>query len=317
MADEAAPAPAPAGEAAPAPDAFEKVIAAVEARKDAAAAEGKAAGASATNSTAPSGDAAPAGKAKPKAAEIGALAQREWKVQQQERDAKALKEKYQALDGALAKKDLRAALTVMAEQHGVTFANFVDVLTEAAPPEKTGAEIAREAAEAVLRDRDAQQAAATLAAQDQEFKAKEANIRQECQARAERGAEGAPDRWELTAIAGIGSQAWDIISGHYNQTTKLQDGRIVAEGEKLSIEQALDLIEARLREKQAARRPAQGANVREAVGQRSDGRAAAPSFTNRATSGMPAAVGAQAIDEAGLPDSVAIDRIAARLGHRL
>lgn len=328
MATEAAAPAAPAAQADAAPtDVLESHAQRIEARKESAGAEGKA---GATNGS-PSGSAAPTDPAskpaaRPRAADIGALAQREWRVREKEQAAAAAVAKYQPLDQALEKKDLRAALTVMAEKHGVSFADFVTVLTEAEPPAKTATETAEEVVARLLAERDAADLRARQEQSVADGKAREESIRTALQELAEKGAEGAPDRWELTAIAGKAGEAWDVIWGHYVATTKTDaQGKVVEDGERLTKEQALDLIEEKLKQKREARRPKQetatgggaGNSRNEAAGNGTDGRAAAPSFTNRATSGMPAAVGAQAIDEAGLPEHEAIARAASRVGIRL
>lgn len=328
MTDPAAPAPAAEAAAAPAPDPFDKAIAAATSRREeAAAAEGKGAAAPAGGNVAtPGAQPAATPPAKPRAADIGALAQREWQARQAEAQAQALAGKYQPIDEALSKKDLVGALTVIAEKHGFTFADFVAAMSANAPAEKTPAEIAAETVAAKLAERDQAAAKERQAAEARDFEAREQATRAGFVAQAEAGTPEDPNRWELTHVAGAAGTAWDVIWGHYQATAKFDEqGRMTAEGEKLSREAALDLIETKLKEKREARRakqaPAPGTaagNGRdEAAGQRTDGRAAAPSFTNRATSGMPAVVGAHPVDELGLPDNEAIDRIASRLGMRL
>lgn len=270
-----------------------------------------------------------AAPARPKAADISAIAKREWEARQREERAAKLEAKYRPLDATLGadKKDLPGALSAMAKEYGVTFEDFVRVLTETAPAEKTAAQVAEEAVAAKLAERDAAAAKERQAADAREFEARETATRSSFVQQAEAGTPEDPNRWELTHVAGAGGTAWDVIWGHYQATAKFDEGgRLVAEGEKLTREQALDLIETKLREKQAARRTKQNPATVTADGngrneaaetQRTDGRAAAPSFTNRATSGIPAAVGAQAVDEVGLPDHEVIARIAARRGIRL
>jgi hypothetical protein len=306
---------------------MDAAVARVQARKEAAPAEGKAPASGAGASAAPAPATTTAEKPRPKAADLGALAQREWRARQAEDAAKATQGKYAPLDQALEKKDLVGAMTALAEKHGFTFADFVAAMSADKPTEKTPAEVAAATVAAELAKRDEATARAQAEQQKAAHDAQEAAFRASLQEQAEKGAEGTPDRWELTAIAGKAGEAWDLIWGHYMATaTKDAQGRIVGDGERMTREQALDLIEAKLIEKREARRPKQdaangsaaGHNGRnEAAGNGNSGRAAAPQFTNRATSGIPAVVGAQAIDELGLPDNEAIDRIAARTGIRL
>lgn len=322
MDENAAPAPVAAE-----PDAEDAAVARFQARKEAADAGGKGTGeTSSTTNGKPPGPSAPTSPAKPRAADLGALAQREWRARELEEAARATQGKYAPLDEALSKKDLKAALTVLAERHGVNFVDFVNVLTEATPPEKTPAEVAAATVAQVLAERDADAAKAQTAAQQAAHAAQEAAFRTSLQEQAEKGAEGAPDRWELTAIAGTAGQAWDVIWGHY-MATAVRDaqGNVITEGERMSREQALDLLEKKLVEKRDARRPKQGAangsaagnGHNEAAGNGNSGRAAAPQFTNRATSGIPAVVGAHAVDDLDLPESEALDRAASRAGIRL
>lgn len=329
MDETAAPAPV-----ADAPDPMDAAVARVQARKEAAAAEGKGTGGTGGASTAAGSESAAtagangagAAKPKPRAADLGALAQREWRARQQEEAAKATQGKYAPLDAALSKKDLTAALTVLAEQHGVTFADFVQVLAADKPTEKTPAEVAAATVAEKLAERDAETAKAQAAQQKAAAEAQEAAFRTSLQEQAEKGAEGALDRWELTAIAGTAGQAWDVIWGHY-MATAVRDaqGNVVTEGERMSREQALDLLEKKLVEKRDARRPKQGAangsaavnGHNEAAGNGNSGRAAAPQFTNRATSGIPAVVGAHAVDDLELSDSEAFERAAMKANIRL
>lgn len=329
---EPAAAPAPAAPAAPT-DPMESAVAAYRARQDqeAAAAEGKGpAPATAGTQSAASAPGAPSDKPRPKAADLGALAQREWAAQQREQRAAKLEAKYKPLDDTLGgeTKNLRGALEAMAKEYNVTFEKFVEVLTEAAPPEKTAAQVAEETVATKLAERDADAAKAQAAQQQQANAAQEVAFRTSLQEQAEKGAEGAPDRWELTAIAGKAGEAWDVIWGHY-MATAVRDaqGNVIQHGERMSREQALDLLESKLVEKRNARRPKQDAvtgsaavNGRnEAAGQQgSDGRAAAPSFTNRATSGIPAVAGATpAYDSMDVPDHERIRLAAKRAGITL
>jgi hypothetical protein len=322
--DESA-APAPAAPAAAA-DPMDAAVARVQARKEAAPADPKATGAAA-GATTPGTSASDAAKpARPRAADLGALAQREWRAKEAEARAAAAVGKYAPLDQALEKKDLVGAMTTLAEKHGFTFADFVAAMSADKPTEKSPAEVAAATVATELAKRDAETAKAQAAAQKAAHEAQEAAFRTSLQEQAEKGAENAPDRWELIAIAGKAGEAWDVIWGHYVATTvRDAQGNVVQDGERMTREQALDLLEDKLKQKRDARRPKQdaanpsaGVNGRnEAAGNGNSGRAAAPQFTNRATSGIPAVVGAQAIDELGLPDNEAIDRIAARTGIRL
>lgn len=331
----AAPAPAAEAAAAPAADPIETAATAYRARMEAADAAGKAgAGAGVATpgtpgSTTTDGSAPPASKPRPRPADISALAQREWAAKQREERATALEGKFKPLDAALGgeKKDLRAALTTMAEKYGVEFKDFLALLTEAEPPAPTAAETAEEVVARKLAERDEAAAKAQQEAQAAQFAAQVQAFREGMQTMAEAGAQDAPDRWELTAIAGKAGEAWDIISGHHAATCVFDaQGRLVRDGEKLTREQALDLIEAKLVQKRDARRPKQetspGAGGQDrrneaGAGQVNDGRAVVPSFTNRATSGMPAVVGANHVDDGTLPEFEAISRAAARANIRL
>lgn len=272
----------------------------------------------------------PAKKPERKSPDIAALATREWKAQQTEQAAKKLQAKYAPLDELLGKRDLAGTLNHLAEHYGVTFADFVAVLNgqDEKPKEKTPAEVAAETVAAELRKRD-EAAAKERSEADQrridkgisDFKAKAVDL-------AEKGDEKNPDRWELTAVSGKAEEAWDVVDGHFMATCKFEDGKLIERGETLSLEQALDLIEKKLREKQSARRPKTdagkpkpGANRgNEAAATKADGKAGKPSFTNRRTSGA-ATVPVEDQDDpdesGSLADGSEIERAARKAGIRL
>ncbi|MCA1824420.1 MAG: hypothetical protein LC640_09205 [Frankia sp.] len=210
------------------------------------------------------------------------------------------------------------------------FADFVAAMANAKPDEKTPAQVAEETVAAKLKERDTAAEAARKEAEKQAFEQQQQRTRDSFVQQAEAGTQEDPNRWEMTALAGAAGQAWDVIWGHYQATAKFDaNGNVIAEGEKLTREQALDYLESKLKEKQNARRAkqtpaastagAQNTERNEAAGaQTTDGRAAAPSFTNRATSGVPAAVGTTPVeDRLDLPDHIRLARAAARAGIRL
>lgn len=288
---------------------MERVIATAKAREEAAApaAEPKKPEAAAAAAE----DGKPKPKEKPRrSGDIAALAEREWKVTQAQRAADELAGKYRPLEEALGKRDLVAVLNHLADKHGVTFADFVAVLDGKEPPKKPPEQIAAETVDAKLKERDAAAAKEREAAEAKALDERVTAIRTRLDTMAEEGGE----RWELTAVAGRGSEAWDLVEKWHAET-----------GQKLPLEEALDLVEKKLREKRDARRPKQdavkpgaGAKPRNEAGtDRTDGRAGSPSFNNRSTSGMPAAVGAQDVDIATLPDHEAIEVAARRAGLRL
>lgn len=211
------------------------------------------------------------------------LVKREREATESLQRAQAIENKFKPLSEALAKRDLSRALSLMAEEHGVTFADFVEVLKGAGDSEETleqkAGRIARETIEAA-KAKDAAEAAERAKAADAE-KAKDIEARvSKMRERLAAMAEGDPSRWEETAVAGKAGEAWDLIEAHHGET-----------GVSLDLDKALDLVEGKLREKRqalakkkAASNPA-GQTRNEADGRATGGRAAEPSINNRTTSG--------------------------------
>lgn len=267
---------------------------------------------------------------KPRSSDIAAIAQREWKAKQTEDAAKKVQERYAPLDQALEKKDLKAYLSYAADK-GFTFADFVKVLTEAEETkEKTPAEIAAETVEAKLKEADEARTKAETEARakdlDARIKAQKSTIRQL--------AESDATRWELAglnpAMPGIeddagnpvlaNEYAWKLIEADWDaQAAAGQTPK------SMSLEDALDLVEAKLREKQSARRPKTDAGKpkpgaktgNEAAATKAGGKAGKPSFTNRSTSGAATVVDEdeESADESGATrDGDDIMRAAKRSG---
>lgn len=257
-------------------------------------------------------------KRKPQAGGIAALAAREWKAQQREKELDAREGRLKPLEQLVSKKDVRGLIELLGKEHGMTFAHVVDVLTDDKPePEKTPAEIAREAAQEELRKAREADAKEREAEHAKQVEAKVAGIRARLAEMAESGTAEDPNRWELTAVAGKAAEAWDLIERWHAET-----------GESLKLEDALDRVETKMRAKQEARRPkvdagkptAGGKARNEAATKKPGGRVVVPSFTNRKTSGVPAAVASDEDDDEtddDLTDNAAIDRAARRAGIRL
>lgn len=292
-------------------------------------------------------DAAPAAsEAKPpkerKAPGIASLVEREWKATEAQKAADALAGKYRPLEEAIKAKDLVKAMTLMAEGHGLTFTDFVEAFEKAGEIKpKTPEEVARAAAAEELdrrdkerREREEKEAQEREATVSKETEAKIAQMRERLATRADAGG----DRWAEAADTERAGEAWGVIertffdSGEKVRLSEDDALDIVEEacvlsknsrreaGKKLPFSEALKLIESKLkglsveqiREKLKPRDPsAQGKARTEAAAAKGDGRDAAPSFTNRNTSGVPGAVTAEPITP-DLPDHEAIERAARR-----
>lgn len=302
-------------------DPFDRAEASILAREDA--------GGEAPAPKQPVTVAKPAEAKKPerKGPDIAALATREWKAQQAEKSARELEARYKPLDELLAKKDLIGVLNYHAEKHGFTFADIVAAVSssERQEPEKTPAQIAAETVAEELRKRDEAAEKMRNEAVSKDVETRIEKFRAKAVETAESDTTG---RWEETAVSGKASEAWDIIDGHFMATSKIVDGKIVEEGEKLTMEQALDLIEKKLREKRTALqakkvpgKPKPGAKTGdEAVAKNGDGKVVKPSFTNRRTSGAaPKPVEDEESDDesGGLASGSEIERAARKAGIRL
>lgn len=268
--------------------------------------------------------------ARPAPQAIAALSAREWKAQQQEKEAQALKGRYSAIETAIEKKDLRGALELLIKDKGFEFKHVVDVLTQEKEPEKTAEQLAEEKVNAVLAERDRKEHERLAAQRSEETKAQLGKVHSDLAALAEKGTAEDPNRWELSSlVSNVGEEAWEIIEGHYIATAPRDaEGRIAGDGEKLSFEQALDLIEGKLKTKRDARRPKTDAGNPtvgdkprdEAASTGKGGRAAEPSFGNRATSIAPAKAAVperETADEPGLSEAEHIRRAAARAKIKL
>ena len=254
---------------------------------------------------------------KPKARLDPNLVKREREATTALQRAEQLEAKVKPLTEALAKKDIKAALHLLAADHGVTFADFVEVLKGAGDEDESldqkAARIARETIDAAKAE-DAKKADADAKAKaDEEAKAIEARVAKLRDSLQER-AEGDPDRWEMTAASGKAGEAWDVIEAYHAET-----------GEKLDVERALDLVEGKLRQKRDALRAkkastrdqgATGQARNEAAGQATSGRADEPRINNRTTSGAPGVRPARDPNEPVRFDKSAInDAIARALPH--
>lgn len=217
------------------------------------------------------------------------VVRREREAREAKERADALVAKYGGLEEALGKRDFVKAMTLLAEKHGATFADFVTAFEAAGEiepkdPVEAARAAAREESERIERERREREAREAQARATEEQKALDERIgklRETLQGMAE----GDPERWELTAVSGRGGEAWDLIAAHHEAT-----------GEKLSMDQALDLIEGKLKQKRdearakgKGSRPGAGDNGRnEAAATREGGRAAEPPVNNRTAGGAPA-----------------------------
>lgn len=269
-------------------------------------------------------------KARPAPQAIAALSAREWKAQQQEKAAQEMRGRYTPIEDAIGKRDLRAAIEGLIKGHDFTFADVVNVLTQEKPVEKTTDQVVKDEVAAALAERDRKERERLDAQRSEQTKSQLTKVHGDLAALAEKGTAEDPDRWELSSLVGnVGEEAWDIIEGHYIATAPRDaEGRISGDGEKLSFEQALDLIEGKLKTKRDARRPKTeadkptvGAKPRdEAASTGKGGRAAEPSFGNRATSIAPAKAAVperETADEPGLSEAEHIRRAAARAKIKL
>lgn len=269
-------------------------------------------------------EAKPAEKPKKPArsADIAALADREYKAVQTEKKAKEILSKYQVDEELLGRKDLKGFLEHVAKRHGFTFADFVEVMSQDKEPDKSAAEIAKETAEKTLAEAREAEKKEREAAAAKDVDEKLAKRKADWLAMAE--ADG--DRWELLGMNPVVGRSddgrpltaidavWEVVEGHW-----LEQVKAGKQPTAMPIDQALDAVEAKLRERRDARKKpgsattSAGGNGRNEAASRENGRAAEPSFTQRNTSGVPGAVGDRKdVDIADLPDHEAIRVAAAR-----
>ena len=243
--------------------------------------------------------------------------------------AEQLEAKVKPLTEALAKKDIKAALHLLAADHGVTFADFVEVLKGAGDEDESldqkAARIARETIDAAKAE-DAKKADAEAKAKaDEETKAIEARVEKVKGLILEK-AESDPGRWDLASLDPVvtrDDKGQPIVASDY--AWRLIEANHEATGKAMSFEEALDVVEGKLRAKRDTQRAktqstrdqsATGQTRNEAGGQTNGGRADEPRINNRTTSGAPGVRPARDPNEPVRFDKSAInDAIARALPH--
>lgn len=255
---------------------------------------------------------APAEKTKPRIDPN--LVKREREAGEKLSQAAAIEAKFKPLTEALAKKDLRGALTLMAKDHGVTFADFVEVLKSSGDEDESIEDKARRIARETIekaKASDAEKAAAAerdrKAAEQAEYDAKVKGFTEKLQTQAETD----PTRWAHSAVNGTGGKALDAIflfneaTGARLDTAEALDvveesydlvkAHLAATKQRLDIDKAIQLVigelaklgaeGARAKLKEARNPSVQGKARNEAGEQSNGGRAAEPRINNRTTSG--------------------------------
>lgn len=316
---------------------MDKAEAAILAREDATAAH------------APAKKTDPAGEKKPRSADVAAISQREWKARQAQQAAdekgRRYDEKFGTLEKLIEGKDYIGVINHLAEKHGMTFVEIVNALnaSDDTARAKTPAEVAAETVREELAKADAARSKADAEAQAARIDAGITKVKDRMLGMAEKGTDEVPDRWDETGrnpvmrddrgavlkddagrpVTAI-DYAWALVEAHHEKS-----------GETLALEDAMDIVEAKLRERQSARRPKMDAGKpkpgvktgSEAVAKKGDGKGGKPSFSNRKTSGVGATVPVDDEDEESdrdtgkesfaIPDDLAISRAAKKVGIRL
>jgi hypothetical protein len=242
--------------------------------------------------------------------------------------AEAIESKFKPLTEALAKRDFRTALELVAKDHGANFADFVAILENKDTGETLEQKAERIARETIEKAK-AQDAADAKERERVDGEAQTKLVAEKLvrvQGMIQEKAESDPERWDLASLNPVVTKddagrpvlaseyAWLVIEAEHGAT-----------GKKLSFEEALDIVELKLREKRTSQRAkskgaqtasASGNAHNEADGQARGGRAAEPSISNRTT----AAPGARPARDPNAPvrfDKSAVDEAIARAGIRL
>lgn len=223
--------------------------------------------------------------------------------------AEAIAAKYKPLEEVLSKGDVKG-LMALVEANGITFRKIVEAMS-GEEPAPTAEEIAARVVTEELAKRKKEETEA--AAKDLDARYGAAAARRKDEFRALIKADG--DKYEQIAIEGeeaMAEEAWILTEQMHEQT-----------GRAMSASEALDLIEAKLVEKEKKRLGSKkvAALFREMHGlppqaaTKSNGRAATPTLNNRNSSGVPAV--ATDDDDSVLDSHAAIERAARRAGIQL
>lgn len=206
--------------------------------------------------------------------------------------AEQLRAKYDPLEAALAKKDLKGAMTLMKDYYGVGFEDFVEVLTSGKNPDQDPREVARAVAAEAIAKAEEERSTREKAAKDEGDKTARAQQEKAIADAAMGMADAGGERWQYTAISGRAADALEVILKWHEATCKFDaNGSMLQDGERLTLEQALDKIETKLKgraEGLKAKSPSGAAPTNgrsEAASQQSARAAFEPSFTNRSTLG--------------------------------
>jgi hypothetical protein len=250
------------------------------------------------------------------------LIKREREATEALRRANDIEQNLKPLQEALVKKDIRGAMRIMAAKHGVTFADFVEVLKSSGDDDETVEQKAERVAREVLqKTRAAEQAAeaeAKKAREAEEAKGHETRIAS-FRERIQKQAESDPQRWPTASIQGTGSKAWEALVAFdeagirfgedpntvgldvVEEAHDLVKAHFAAKRERLDMDKAIRLVVGELaklgaqgaRDKlKESRNPSAAGNARNEAGgeQRNSGRAEEPRINNRTASGAPGVV---------------------------
>jgi len=231
--------------------------------------------------------------------------------------AKAIESKFKPLQEALSKRDLRGALRLLAADHNVTFADFVEVLKssgdEDEPVEKKAERVARETVDRLKAEAEAKEAEAKKARDAEEAKGHETRIAS-FRERIQKQAESDPQRWPTASIQGTGSKAWEALVAFdeagirfgedpntvgldvVEEAHDLVKAHFASKRERLDMDKAIRLVVGELAKMGAqgardklkeSRNPSAAGNARNEAGgeQRNSGRAEEPRINNRTASG--------------------------------
>lgn len=266
------------------------------------------------------------------------LVKREREAGEKLKRAEEIEAKLQPLQDALKKRDLRGAMKIMAHQHGVTFADFVDLLKTSGDEDETVEAKAERIARETIEKAKAKDAETEAAAAKERETAAQAEHAAKVKAFADKlqtQAEGDPERWKHAAVNGSGAKAVDVIFAFHEATGgrletaealdvveeswDLVKAHLAQTKQRLDIDKAIQLVvgelaklgadgaRAKLRE---ARNPSATGKARNEAGEQTNGgRAAEPRINNRTTSGgngvvpardpdAPVTFGKSAVDEA-------------------
>ena len=250
------------------------------------------------------------------------LIKREREATEALRRANDIEQNLKPLQEALVKKDIRGAMRIMAAKHGVTFADFVEVLKSSGDDDETVEQKAERVAREVLqKTRAAEQAAeaeAKKARDAEEAKGHETRIAS-FRERIQKQAESDPQRWPTASIQGTGSKAWEALVAFdeagirfgedpntvgldvVEEAHDLVKAHFASKRERLDMDKAIRLVVGELaklgaqgaRDKlKESRNPSAAGNARNEAGgeQRNGGRVEEPRINNRTASGAPGVV---------------------------